>query len=100
MKRIVLVLIAVFFLSIAAWPADQEVVDVSLTGLACPFCAYSVEKSLSKLSGVDSVTVDLAANHVRVVMQAEHSADLQQIKQAIVNAGFTPGEARTSTAQE
>ena len=100
MKRIVLFLIGVFWLSIVAWPADKEVVDVSVTGLACPFCAYSVEKSLSKLPGVDSVTVDLAAHQVRVVMQAEQTANLQQIKQAIVNAGFTPGEASTSTAQE
>ena len=100
MKRIVLVLIAVFWLSNAAWPADQEVVDVRVTGLACPFCAFSVEKSLSKLSGVDSVTVNLAANQVRVVMQAEHKPDLEQINKAIVNAGFTPGEARRSTAQE
>ena len=100
MKRIVLVLIAVFWLSITAWAADQEVVDVTVSGLACPFCAFSVEKSLSKLSGVDSVTVNLAANEVRVVMQAERTADLQQIKQAIVNAGFTPGEVSRSMAQE
>jgi len=100
MKRIVLVLIGVFWLSVAAWPADQEVVDVSLTGLACPFCAFSVEKSISKLPGVDSVTVDLSANQVRVVMKAEHTADLKQINKAIVNAGFTPGEASRSTAQE
>ena len=100
MNRIVLVLIGVFWLSTAAWPADQEVVDVSVTGLACPFCAFSVEKSLGKLAGVDSVTVDLAANQVRVVMQAEHVADLNKIKQAIVNAGFTPGEASRSTAQK
>ena len=100
MKRIALVLIGVFWLPLAAWPADQEVVDVSVSGLACPFCAYSVENSLGKLPGVDSVSVDLAANRVRVVMQAEHTADLQQIKKAIVNAGFTPGEASRSTAQE
>jgi len=100
MKWIVLVLISVFWLSMPAWPADQEVVDVRVIGLACPFCAYSVEKSLGKLSGVDNVTVDLAANQVRVVMQAEHTADLQQIKQAIVNAGFTPGEASRSMAHE
>ncbi len=100
MKSIALALIAVFWLSNIAWPADQEVWDVSVTGLACPFCAYSVEKSLSKLSGVDSVTVDLAAHQVRVVMQAEHTANLIQIKQAIVNAGFTPGEVSSSTAQE
>ena len=100
MKKVALILITVFWLSNAAWPADQEVVDVSVTGLACPFCAFSVEKSLSKLSGVDSVTVDLAASQVRVVMKPEHTADLKQIEKAIVNAGFTPGKASRSTAEE
>lgn len=100
MKKITLVLISVLWLPLVAWSADHEIVDVGVTGLACPFCAYSVEKSIGKLAGVDSVTVNLAANEVRVVMQAEHAADLEQIKLAIVNAGFTPGEASSTTAEE
>lgn len=99
MKKIAIVLISVIWLSTTAWAAEHEVVNISVTGLACPFCAYSVEKSLSKLPGVDSVAVDLAANRVQIVMHAEHTADLEQIKQAIVNAGFTPGDASRSVAQ-
>ena len=90
MKRVVLVLIGVLWLSATAWSADREVVDVSVTGLACPFCAFSVEKSLSKLSGVDSVTVDQAAHKVREVMKAQHTADLKQINKAIVNKFLKP----------
>jgi copper chaperone CopZ len=100
MQRITLVLISVLWLPLVAWSADREIVNVGVTGLACPFCAYSVEKSIGKLAGVDSVTVNLAANEVRVVMQAEHTANLEQIKLAIVNAGFTPGDASTTTAEE
>jgi copper chaperone CopZ len=100
MKRIALILISVLWLPLIAWAEDQEIVNVDVTGLACPFCAYSVEKSLSKLSGVESVTVNLAANQVRIIMQAEQIADIKQIKLAIINAGFTPGEASTTTAEE
>ena len=71
-----------------------------MSGLACPFCAYGLEKNLNKLPEVDSAEVDLAANSARVVIKANHTADLEQIKQAIVKAGFTPGDAITSVAQE
>ncbi len=100
MKRIALILISVLWLPLITWAEDQEIVNVGVTGLACPFCAYSVEKSLGKLSGVECVTVNLAANQVRIIMQAEHTADIKQIKLAIINAGFTPGEASTTTAEE
>jgi mercuric ion binding protein len=100
MKIITLVLLSVLWMPLAAWSADHEIVNVGVTGLACPFCAYSVEKSIGKLAGVDSVTVNLAANQVRVVMQAEHAADLELIKLAIINAGFTPGDVSATTAED
>jgi copper chaperone CopZ len=62
--------------------------------------AQECGKSIGKLAGVDSVTVNLTPNEVRVVMEAAHTTDLEQIKLAIVNAGFTPGDASTITAEE
>ncbi len=93
-------LLCMIWLSITAWAAEHEVVQVRVFGLACPFCAYGVEKSIGKLEGVDSVKVDLAESRVDVVMLTEHKANLEEIKQAIVNAGFTPGDASTSMAAE
>ena len=100
MKKVTLILISILWLSTNAWAAEHEVVHVSINGLSCPFCAYSVDKSISKLAGVDSVNVDLAENSVDVVMLAEHTADLAAIKEAIVNAGFTPVEASKSVAND
>ena len=100
MKKIALVVVALLWLPTAAWAADQEVVDIGVSGLACPFCAYGLEKNLSKLPEVDSAEVNLAAKSARVLIKADHTADLERIKQAIVKAGFTPGEATTSVAQE
>ena len=100
MKKITFVLISLLWLPIYASASDQEVVDISVTGLACPFCVYSLEKNLKKLPEVESAEVNLADNSTRVVIKADHSADVEQIKQAIVKAGFTPGEATTSVVQE
>lgn len=100
MKKVTLILTALLWLAASAWAAEHEVVHVSINGLSCPFCAYSVDKSISKLTGVDSVNVNLAENSVDVVMLAEHTADLEAIKQAIVNAGFTPVEASKSVADD
>lgn len=100
MKKITLVLISLLWLPIYASASDQEVVDIGVTGLACPFCAYSLEKNLKKLPEVESAEVNLANSSARVVIKADHSANVEQIKQAVVNAGFTPGEAATSVVQE
>jgi copper chaperone CopZ len=100
MKKVALVLVTLLWPAIAAWAADQEVVEIGVSGLACPFCAYGLEKNLSKLPDVDSAEVDLAASSARVVIKADRTADLEQIKQAIVKAGFTPGGATTSGAHE
>lgn len=100
MRKITLIFAALLWLSVNVWAAEHEVVHVSINGLSCPFCAYSVDKSVSKLAGVDSVNVNLAENSVDIVMLAEHTADLEAIKQAIVNAGFTPVEASKSIAND
>ncbi len=100
MKKITLILISLLWLPIYASASDKEVVDIDVTGLACPFCAYSVEKNLSKLPEVESVEVNLANNSARIVIKADQSADIEQIKAAIVKAGFTPGEATKSVEQE
>ncbi len=100
MKKNTLVLISLLWLPIVALASDQEVVDIDVTGLACPFCAYSLEKNLKKLPEVESAEVNLAANSARVVIKADHEADLERIKEAIVKAGFTPGDVTTSVVQK
>jgi mercuric ion binding protein len=100
MKIVTLVLISLLWLSATAWASDQEVVDIDVTGLACPFCVYSLEKNLKKLPEVESAEVNLADNSARVVIKVDQSADVEQIKQAIIKAGFTPGEATTSVVQK
>lgn len=72
--------------------ADTEVIDIEVKGLSCPFCVYNVEKKLRALDGVAGADVDLKQGRAHVVMRPAARQDINQLRQAIIDAGFTPGE--------
>jgi copper chaperone CopZ len=80
-----------------AWANGQEVVEIDVSGMTCPFCVYGTEKNLGKLPDVVEAVVSLDKKKARVVMAAGAHADIEAIRKAILNAGFTPGEARVAT---
>ncbi len=80
-----------------ALAASQEVLEIDISGMTCAFCVYGVEKNLGKLPGVDTAEVSLEANKARVIMEPGESADEDSVREAILDAGFTPGEARRYT---
>jgi mercuric ion binding protein len=41
---------------------------LAVDGLACPFCAYGVEKRLSAIEGVESVETDVKSGQVVVTL--------------------------------
>lgn len=58
-----------------------------VTGMTCSACSAHVEKSVSKLNGVDKVSVNLLTNS----MQVEYNEELiseDNIINAVVNAGY------------
>jgi len=55
---------------------------------------------LTKLMSAESATVDLAGNSARAVLKPGRKADLDAIKEAIVKAGFTPGNADVSVTED
>ena len=60
-KHVGLTLLATSILVAPAW-AQIESATVAVDGLACPFCAYGVEKRLKKVGGVESVRVSFRDN--------------------------------------
>lgn len=62
---------------------------LAVNGLACPFCAYGIEKKLESLDGVD--TVDIQLNEGVVVVTMEQGATLSEdrAREAVSEAGFT-----------
>jgi len=69
--------------------AGVERVRVKVDGLACPFCAYGIEKNLSKVAGVVSVRTDVSAGRVIVVMAAGRTLGRAAAERAVRDAGFT-----------
>ena len=92
-----LLLSLTLLLPAALLAADAQVVDIEVTGMTCPFCVYGTEKKLGKLPGVEKAEVSLKQKRARIVMQPGSDADLDAIRKAITEAGFTPGEARVET---
>mgnify|MGYP000303644257 CR=1 FL=1 len=66
-KQYFLVLAALIF-SVSAIAADKHYV-LGVDGLACPFCAYGIEKRLNKVDGVTDVQVDVGESLVRVTLE-------------------------------
>ncbi len=99
MKKVITFL-TLFVLLLAAGVSVAEtrhVLVIEIRGLNCPFCAYDVGVALMKMPGVDRADIDLSDNRARVIMLAGRSADEQQIRAVIIEAGFTPGASELQT---
>lgn len=62
---------------------------LSVDGLACPFCAYGIEKQLSALEGVENVETRIKDGAVVVTMAEGRSLDEGAATGAVRDAGFT-----------
>ncbi|MDR5866065.1 heavy-metal-associated domain-containing protein [Halomonas koreensis] len=72
----------------AAGPRYRLEVD----GLACPFCAYGIEKRLLALEGVADVQIDIAEGAAIVTMDDGRTLAAPQAAMAVDRAGFTLGD--------
>ena len=72
----------------------KEKFDV--TGMTCSACASRVEKCVSKLEGVEEVTVNLLTNSMQVKYD-ENVLEEQGIIDAVVHAGYGASPARESS---
>ncbi len=83
----------ILFLCLVLMPlgtfAAQQAYRLRVDGLACPFCAYGVEKKLSAIKGVREAAVDIASGTVTVTMAEGAGLDEAAAKQAVKDAGFT-----------
>ncbi|AHM57051.1 copper-exporting P-type ATPase A [Peptoclostridium acidaminophilum DSM 3953] len=66
-------------------------VSIPIRGMTCASCVRAVEKSIQKLDGVESVSVNIATETAQVVYDAD-KVRISSIKSAIKNAGYEPLE--------
>ncbi len=58
-------------------------------GLACPYCAYGIEKKLARIDGVEKIDVDLEKGLVTVQVREGVQITEPQMKRLFKEAGFT-----------
>lgn len=85
----ILTIVAVVLMTIPAL-ADTTY-SMRVDGLACPYCAYGIEKKLEQIEGVDaeSIDVDLKAGVVRVTTTDDVELTEERMKELFHDAGFT-----------
>jgi Cu+-exporting ATPase len=67
----------------------RQDITIPIEGMTCSACSSAVERSLKKLEGVESVYVNLSTEKASIVYDPSR-VKTSQIKQRIVQAGFTP----------
>ena len=65
-RNMVMTLMLLLLLPVAH--AGSAVYSLQVDGLACPFCAYGIEKKLSAIDGVEQIDVDIKEGQVIVIM--------------------------------
>lgn len=87
MQRMAIALSLVLCVSIAL--DAQATYQLRVDGLACPFCAYGIEKKLNALPGVERLETNIKEGTVFVTMQDGATLDRAAARQAVKDAGFT-----------
>lgn len=90
-KLIVTILAGVLLLLTGIVQARVSSMTVSVDGMACPFCAFGVEKRLKKVNGVATIAVDMKTGTANLVAKPKASIHYQEVPGAIKDAGFTAG---------
>ncbi|VAW96137.1 hypothetical protein MNBD_GAMMA22-863 [hydrothermal vent metagenome] len=63
--------------------------EMRVDGLACPFCAYGIEKKLKAIEGTDKISVDLDKGLVSVNVAEGVELTDGQMKKLFNDSGFT-----------
>ena len=61
---------------------------LQVDGLACPFCAYGIEKKLSSIEGVDDTQVNIKTGEVIVIMAEGVPLAEDLARKKVKEAGF------------
>ncbi|GMR14229.1 MAG: hypothetical protein BMS9Abin29_2471 [Gemmatimonadota bacterium] len=65
-----------------------RIIEVTILGMACPFCSYGVQKKMKNLDGLDDIEIDL--NEGLATLRLEEDADISNelLQKAVKDAGF------------
>lgn len=94
MKQFLFIVFLTILITINVTLANAEIISakVSVVGMACPFCAYGVEKKLKKVEGVGSIIINMQAGTVTMSAKKGESINVRQVPEAVEDSGFSLGK--------
>lgn len=90
MKKLTFIVLLVLLWTTSPFAAGKQYA-LEIAGLACPFCAYGIEKKLSDIEGVKDVEIHIGESKAIVIMQEGAALSEEEARQAVKKAGFTLG---------
>ena len=88
MKKYLLIPLLLVVINAATFAGSNRYA-LGVDGLACPFCAYGIEKKLSAIEGVESIDTDVKSGQVVVTLAKGKVLSEEVARQAVQDAGFT-----------
>jgi len=69
--------------------SSKEYLKLEVDGLACPFCAYGLEKKLrSDIEGLDNLDINIEAGFVTFGFAKQNKPSKDKLKEIVSDAGF------------
>ena len=89
MKKLLLILFASFL--VVTTHAQFTKATLQATGLTCAMCSNAINKSLQKVSFVESVKPDIKNSSFAIVFKKNAEVNIDALKDAVEDAGFSVG---------
>lgn len=94
MKKISLLLVLI--ISTTVVNAQFKTAMLQASGLTCAMCTKAINNSLEKLPFIQSVKADIKNSAFNIVFKQQVNVDLDQLKHAVEEAGFSVGKLKLS----
>ena len=102
-KVLTLIMVGLLLTAIVVPAFAQDSPDhitIRVDGLSCPFCAYGLEKKLKRLEGTEKVRIDIDQGVAEVTVAEGKTIEESQLRQAVLDAGFTPRKITYGSGQQ
>ena len=93
MRKSITLMLSMLMFGIGVSPtlnAQVEEVVIAVDGMACPFCAYGLEKKLKKIEGVSKVKINIDKGIATLTNKEGESISVERLNDVVDDAGFTP----------
>lgn len=75
---------------------DITYIKIVVDGMACPFCAYGLEKNIKKLEGVKNLYIDINEAFITFAVPTNKKPSEEKLNKLVKEAGFKIREIKYS----